>query len=50
MTEYRILYISLEDGERREGCSYGDSGQEAVRIFLDYSDDCDRIIGVRKAA
>ena len=50
MTEYRIIYISIEDGEQRIGCSYGESGQQAVREFLAYSDDCDRIIGVRKAA
>lgn len=50
MTEYRIIYISIEDGEQREGCSYADSGQQAVRNFIAYSDDCDKVIAVRKAA
>ena len=46
MREYRITYISEEDGEIYEGCGRGTNGQEAVRDFLAWNGHC-RIISVR---
>lgn len=46
MKEYRITYISEEDGEIYEGCGRGFNGQEAVRNFIEWNGSC-RILGVR---
>ena len=40
MNEYRITYISDEDGEIYEGCGRGNNGQDAVRDFLDWIGSC----------
>lgn len=46
MKEYRILYISSEDGEEMEGIGHGSTGQEAVRDFLSWHYDCESILKV----
>lgn len=50
MTEYIIFYISLEDGEVHEGCEHAGNGQEAVRQFMDFTFDCEKILKVKRAA
>lgn len=47
MSEYRITYISDEDGKEVEGCSYGINGQDAVQRFLDFACDHLQILTVR---
>ena len=47
MKEYRITYISEEDGEIYEGCGRGFNGQEAVRRFLEWHFDCAKILSCR---
>ena len=47
MREYRITYISNEDGEVYEGCGRGSNGQDAVRHFLSWHYDCESIVSVR---
>ncbi len=46
MKEYRITYISDEDGEVYEGCGRGFNGQDAVRNFLAWVGNC-QILKVR---
>lgn len=47
MSEYRITYISDEDGSKVEGCSYGYNGRDAVRQFLDFACGSLQILSVR---
>ena len=46
MKEYRITYISDEDGQIYEGCGRGFNGQDAVRSFIDWIGNV-RILNVR---
>lgn len=47
MSEYRITYISDEDGSEVEGCGYGFNGQDAVRNFLNFSCEGHQILSVK---
>ena len=47
MSEYRIIYISDEDGGEVEGCGYGYDGYDAVRNFLEFACGILKILRVR---
>lgn len=49
MREYEITYLGTEDGEQFQmvGSGHGANGQEAVRDFLFWHNDCIKILKVR---
>lgn len=47
MKEYMITYLSNEESGEFVGSGHGCNGQEAVRDFLSWHYDCDKILSVR---